>query len=115
MAGERRDVKVVIEVEIGDLWASAEQLAAMSDGEILDLLNEDIGALLNDETAKWTVVRASDESLSQDVVGAVREALEAAHDWIVGLAESGDAGFWDPDEDDNVIRLRHALKLLGKE
>lgn len=50
-------MKVVVEVELGDLWATPEQLAGMTDEQVFDLLNEDIGAFLSDETAKWRVVR----------------------------------------------------------
>ncbi len=50
-------MKIVIEVELSDLWATAEELAVMSDDEVISLMNEDIGALLDEDTAKWTVVR----------------------------------------------------------
>lgn len=37
------------------------------------------------------------------------EALEQSLDWTVDFIESGDAGFWDVDKDENVIRMRSAI------
>ena len=37
------------------------------------------------------------------------EAAEALLDHYVGLVNSGDAGFWDPEKEDEVIAIRAAL------
>lgn len=37
------------------------------------------------------------------------EALEAFLNWYVHFVNSGDAGFWDPEKDDIVIKARSAL------
>jgi hypothetical protein len=40
----------------------------------------------------------------------LEEALEGTVKWIVDLADSGDAGFWDVDEQPEIIAARDALK-----
>ncbi|MFM6996942.1 MAG: hypothetical protein ACKOXL_07605, partial [Limnohabitans sp.] len=42
-----------------------------------------------------------------------REALEAILDHYVNLANSGDAGFWNPEEEPEVIGVRAALAALS--
>lgn len=46
-----------------------------------------------------------------DTIEALHEALAAITDHYVSLANSGDAGFWDPEKEEPVIRARHALAL----
>jgi hypothetical protein len=40
----------------------------------------------------------------------LEEALEGTVKWIVDLADSGDAGFWNPDEQSVIIAARAALE-----
>ena len=44
----------------------------------------------------------------------LEEALEGTVKWIVHLADSGDAGFWDVDEQPEIIAARDALKKEDK-
>lgn len=46
---------------------------------------------------------------------ALYEALVATLDKYISLAESGDAGFWDPNTEDHVMRSRAALKAARGE
>jgi hypothetical protein len=48
-------MKVIIEQELGDDWASSEEFAEMTDTQVVELCWEDIGKLL--EGATWTVIR----------------------------------------------------------
>ncbi len=45
-----------------------------------------------------------------DRIKRLEEALEGTVKWIVDLADSGDAGFWDVDEQPEIIAARDALK-----
>ena len=40
----------------------------------------------------------------------MEEALEGTVKWIVHLADSGDAGFWNPEEQSVIIAARAALQ-----
>ena len=40
----------------------------------------------------------------------LEEALEGTVKWIVHLADSGDAGFWNPEEQSVIIAARAALQ-----
>jgi hypothetical protein len=40
----------------------------------------------------------------------LEEALEGTVKWIVDLADSGDAGFWNPEEQSVIIAARAALQ-----
>lgn len=40
----------------------------------------------------------------------LEEALEGTVKWIVHLADSGDAGFWNPEEQSVIIAARAALE-----
>jgi len=42
---------------------------------------------------------------------ALEQALAAITAHYVSLANSGDAGFWDPEKEEEVIAARHALAL----
>ena len=44
----------------------------------------------------------------------LEEALEGTVKWIVDLANSGDAGFWNPEEQPEIIVARAALKTEAK-
>ena len=52
-------VKILIESELGDLWATEEDLSKMTDMEILNLIAEDYGAFLDEASMK--VVRFGEE------------------------------------------------------
>ena len=45
-----------------------------------------------------------------DRIKRLEEALEGTVKWIVHLADSGDAGFWNPDEQSVIIAARAALE-----
>ncbi len=44
----------------------------------------------------------------------LEEALEGTVKWIVHLADSGDAGFWDVEKQSEIIAARAALKKESK-
>ena len=44
----------------------------------------------------------------------LEEALESTVTWIVDLADSGDAGFWDVEKHSEIIAARAALKKEAK-
>jgi hypothetical protein len=46
---------IVVTQTLGDIWATPEQFAEMSDGEILSLIREDIYSFLEDAT--WEIKR----------------------------------------------------------
>ena len=50
----------------------------------------------------------------QDRIKRLEEALEGTVRWIVDLANSGDAGFWNPEEQSAIIAARAALKKEAK-
>ena len=50
----------------------------------------------------------------QDRIKRLEEALEGTVKWIVHLADSGDAGFWNPEEQLVIIAARAALKKEAK-
>lgn len=47
---------------------------------------------------------------ARDRIKRLEEALEGTVKWIVDLADSGDAGFWDVDEQPEIIAARAALQ-----
>ena len=51
---------------------------------------------------------------AQDRIKRLEEALEGTVRWIVDLANSGDAGFWNPEEQSAIIAARAALKKEAK-
>ena len=50
----------------------------------------------------------------QDRIKRLEEALEGTVKWIVDLADSGDAGFWNPEEQHEIIAARAVLKKEAK-
>ena len=46
-----------------------------------------------------------------ECIVALEQALAAITAHYVSLANSGDAGFWDPEKEEEVIAARHALAL----
>jgi hypothetical protein len=51
---------------------------------------------------------------ANDRIKRLEEALEGTVKWIVHLADSGDAGFWNPEEQPEIIAARAALKKESK-
>ena len=49
-----------------------------------------------------------------DRIKRLEEALEGTVKWIVDLADSGDAGFWNPEEQLVIIAARASLKKEAK-
>ena len=50
----------------------------------------------------------------QERIKRLEEALEGTVKWIVHLADSGDAGFWDVEKQSEIIAARAALKKESK-
>lgn len=48
-------MKVTITKEIGELWATPEEFAAMSDAEIVEMFQEDLSEILDGAT--WEITR----------------------------------------------------------
>jgi hypothetical protein len=46
----------------------------------------------------------------QDRIKRLEEALNGTVNWIVNMAESGDAGFWDAEEVSEILAARAALR-----
>ena len=63
-----------------------------------------------------TLARQLERELNaaQQRIKRLEEALEGTVKWIVHLADSGDAGFWDVDEQHEIIAARAALKKEDK-
>jgi hypothetical protein len=51
---------------------------------------------------------------ANDRIKRLEEALEGTVKWIVRLADSGDAGFWNPEDQSVIIAARDALKKEAK-
>ena len=49
-------IRLIITGELQCIWATKEELAEMTDAEIIELVKEDVTAFLDD--AKWTVERS---------------------------------------------------------
>ena len=76
-------------------------------------------AVTNDPHALWTNWLRGDVKLPegigdvreyQDRIKRLEEALEGTVKRFVTLANSGDAGFWNPEEESSIIAARAALK-----
>jgi hypothetical protein len=59
----------------------------------------------------WSGNHIAEVQLKKDLgtIHKMREALEALLKRYVQLVDSGDAGFWNPEEEDVVINARQAL------
>ena len=64
---------------------------------------------LNPPTVLALIAAARAVPPLQVEVDRLREALRLCMDWIIELAESGDAGFWNAEEMPQVIAARAAL------
>ena len=53
-------------------------------------------------------------NFAQNRIKRLEEALEGTVKWIVHLADSGDAGFWDVEKQSEIIAARAALKKESK-
>ncbi len=80
-------------------------------------------AIVNDPHALWanwlrgTVALPAgigDVRQYQDRIKRLEEAIEGTIKWIVDLANSGDAGFWNPEEQSVIIAARAALNKEAK-
>ena len=63
-----------------------------------------------EEKRKDIVYLATEKAKLEERIKRLEEALEGTVKWIVDLANSGDAGFWDVDEQPEIIAARDALK-----
>ena len=65
-----------------------------------------------DDAEFYTLARQLERELNaaNERIKRLEEALEGTVKWIVDLANSGDAGFWDVDEQPEIIAARDALK-----
>ena len=75
----------------------------------LNRLNDEM-----EEKRKDIVYLATEKAKLEDRIKRLEEALEGTVKWIVDLANSGDAGFWNPDEQSVIIAARAALKKEDK-
>ena len=67
-----------------------------------------------EEKRKDVVWLATEKAKLENYVMRLEEALEGTVKWIVVLADSGDAGFWNPEEQSAIIAARAALKKEAK-
>ena len=51
---------------------------------------------------------------AEDRIKRLEEAIEGTIKWIVDLANSGDSGFWNPEEQSVIIAARAALNKEAK-
>ena len=72
-------------------------------GEKPELLGSNVMGLLKREL-----------NTAQNRIKRLEEALEGTVKWIVHLADSGDAGFWDVEKQSEIIAARAALKKESK-
>ena len=56
-------MKIIIEKELDELWATPEQFAGMTDEEVIEFCQEDVCDLLDD--ALWTIIRNEDERMEK--------------------------------------------------
>jgi hypothetical protein len=79
-------------------------------------LNASNDRIKNLKSALCTVENIDKVNVYQDLestnerIKRLEEALEGTLNWIVYLANSGDAGFWNPEEKSVIIAARAALK-----
>jgi predicted nucleic acid-binding Zn-ribbon protein len=83
-------------------------------------LNKANERIKNLKSALCTVENIDKVNVYQDLestnerIKRLEEALEGTLNWIVYLANSGDAGFWNPEEQSVIIAARAALKKEAK-
>ncbi|MEA3421007.1 MAG: hypothetical protein U9Q97_04960 [Acidobacteriota bacterium] len=75
-------VKIIVEKELGDIWATEEEFNEMTNEDILELIHEDIGEFLEDAT--FTVVR---QKYPQK--GGVKIKLQPFNDDVVDYEDIG--------------------------
>ena len=80
--------------------------------EIIDRLTEKIIFLseIRQEAGVQDANLREKLSAANERIKRLEEALSGTVNWIVKMAESGDAGFWDADEVSEIIAARAALK-----
>ena len=93
-----------MEHSTGDVWRVGCQLERE-----LNAANAEI-----EEKRKDVVWLATEKAKLENYVMRLEEALEGTVKWIVHLADSGDAGFWNPEEQLVIIAARAALKKEDK-
>ena len=54
---ERQVMKIILEYEVEDFWATEEELASMNDDDVIELMKEDVLSVV--DGAKWIVHRIS--------------------------------------------------------
>ncbi len=79
-----------------------------------DRLIGDLNGALNLAKARMDAAEARAQATEADVAR-LKDAASAFLERYVGLINSGDAGFWDPEEEPEVIALRAALASQGSE
>lgn len=98
------------------LWESA-GLRPITEEELESAFREDDWLVYDDQwisetcpSRKWTVCIPihTDEEV-KTLQNELRSALEGLLDHYVALVASGDAGFWNPEEEPQVIAARAAL------
>jgi hypothetical protein len=62
-------------------------------------------------SANADVARIATITRLKDRIKRLEEALNETVNWIVKMAECGDAGFWDAEEVSEIIAARAALKI----
>jgi len=74
--------------------------------------NPRMDASAHDDGAIWQTGCQLERELNaaNDRIKRLEEALEGTVKWIVHLADSGDAGFWNPEEQSVIIAARAALE-----
>ena len=86
----------------------------------IEILVKAINILANDIQSDDGVANAAIYEAAQRLeeqnqrIKRLEEALEGTVKWIVDLADSGDAGFWNPEEQHEIIAARAVLKKEAK-
>jgi chromosome segregation ATPase len=116
------DTTLEPDVEFSTLARQLERELNAANDRIKRLIRErDEARAERDEAAK--VVEKALSELGQvarsrcaliDRIKRLEEALEGTVKWIVRLADSGDAGFWNPEDQSVIIAARDALKKEAK-
>jgi hypothetical protein len=101
--------------DLGMLCRTLERLASVRLDYInqLEANNDAANSEIERLTAKVAQLYEGAEEQKQRIKR-LEEALEGTVKWIVHLADSGDAGFWNPEEQPEIIVARAALKKEAK-